>query len=103
MRGKEYPNNWEKVNKYPDEAFDTCTHEEFMWSLRAWDIPSSITCIIRAEEIGTGRIKEHVYKSQHAADNRILSYLDAETHDVTVCTHQAIHHIAPNSIIDDFI
>ena len=30
MSGKEFPNNWEEVAGSPDEAFETCTFDEFM-------------------------------------------------------------------------
>mgnify|MGYP005995438821 CR=1 FL=1 len=68
MSGKYYPNNWEAIQDAPDEMFDSCTWEEFHdWRVCAWEIPASVSCILRAENTKTGKVKEHVYQQPKAA------------------------------------
>jgi len=91
MSGKYYPNNFDAIADAPDELFEPCTFEEFMdWRLSMWQIPSSISCIIRAECMETGKIKEHVYMKPHAAKKRLIKYMAEGNYKVTVADHDHI-------------
>lgn len=91
MSGKYYPNNFDAIAEAPDELFEPCTFEEFMeWRLAMWQIPSSISCIIRAECMDTGKIKEHVYIKPHAAKKRLIKYMADGNYRVTVADHEFI-------------
>lgn len=91
MSGKYYPNNFDAIAAAPDELFVPCSYEEFFdWRVTAWQIPSSVQCIIRAEHLDTGKITEHVYVKAHAANQRLIKYLRDGTHRVTVADHDYI-------------
>ena len=96
MSGKSYyPNNWEAYKDAPDDAFIPHTFEELMsWKVAGWELPSSVCCIIRAEN--KGKIKEYVYQKQYAAENKVKSLM-AEGAEFTVCTDEAIHFVSPDS------
>ena len=94
MSGKYYPNNWQAIKDAPDEVFDTCTYEDFfVWKLNGWDLPSSVMCIMRAENRDTGEITEHTYKNSKSASKRLINYMQDGMHDVVVCNHDSIHLI----------
>jgi hypothetical protein len=96
MSGKPYyPNNWEAYKDAPDDAFVSHTFEEIMsWKVAGWELPSSVCCIIRAEN--KGKVKEYVYQKQYAAENKVKSLM-AEGAEFTVCTDEAIHFVSPDS------
>ena len=96
MSGKPYyPNNWEAYKDAPDDAFISHTFEEIMsWKVAGWELPSSVCCIIRAEN--KGKVKEYVYQKQYAAENKVKSLM-AEGAEFTVCTDEAIHFVSPDS------
>ena len=99
MSGKYYPNNWEAWAEMPEEFLHSPTWEEFEdWKLRGWELPSSVCCIIRAEN--KGRITEYVYQKQHAAENRVRQLMN-EGAEFTVCTEDELRHITPITT-DDF-
>ena len=97
MSGKYYPNNWEAIKDAPDEFFEPCDVDDFfLWKLNGWEIPSSVLCVLRAEHIDTGQIKEHVYKSPKSAVNRLTKYMESGDYDVTVCNHDSITILTNN-------
>ena len=38
------------------------------WKGQAWDLPSSVLCIIREQDTNTGKVKEYVYRKRSAAE-----------------------------------
>ena len=91
MSGKYYPNNWEAIQDAPDELFEPCSVEEFWeWKLNGWMMPSSVSCIMRAEHKATGKIKEHTYKSPKSAVKKLVKYMDTGEYEVTICNHDSI-------------
>ena len=91
---KYYPNNWDLVNSAPADFFPRISYEEFMdWKVMGWEIPSSVCCIMRAEDRVTGKISEHVYSKPGAAKNKIEKLLP--TSNVTVAEHEAVHLMKP--------
>ena len=97
MSGKYYPNNYDAIKEAPSEYFEPCSVEDFFeWKVNGWMMPSSISCILRAENINTGKIKEHVYKSPQRAVNRLASYMETGDYEVTICNHDSISIIVNN-------
>ena len=102
MSGKYYPNNWKAIKDAPDELFDTCSYDDFeTWKLQGWEIPSSVSCIIRAEDHRTGKVKEYTYKTSKGARDRLMKIMDAGHHTVTIVDHSAIHLLKEEPINDD--
>ena len=104
MSGKPpyFPNNWKKFKDAPAELFDTHTFEEIMeWKIAAWEIPADVCCIIRATHLKTRKVKEHVYKRQHAAEAKVTEYMNKLSHEFVVCTHDTIHYVHPEAISDE--
>ena len=102
MSGKYYPNNWELIKAAPDEVFEPCTWEEFYeWKLCAWEIPASVTCILRAERLDTGEITEHVYQKPKSAQKRLFQYMQDGEHEVTICNADSIHLVKLSTDNDD--
>ena len=94
MSGKYYPNNFDAIAAAPSEYFEPCTWEEFYdWRMCAWEIPTSVSCIIRAEHKDTGKVTEHVYQKENAAKKRILKYMQDGMYEVTVANQDTIHLI----------
>jgi|TARA_B100000073_G_scaffold334724_1_gene327569 HD-like signal output (HDOD) protein len=92
-----FPNNWQEYYEADPEMFLTHTFEEIVeWKLRGWELPSSITCIIRTTDLATKKVKEHVYRRKYAADNKIVQLLNNKTHEFTVVTHDAQHFFGPS-------
>jgi len=102
MSGKYYPHNWDAISDAPSEYFEACTVEDFFeWKVNGWMMPSSISCILRAQHINTGKIKEHVYKSPQRAVNRLVSYMESGQYEVTVCNHDSISLVVNNDTNGD--
>ena len=93
MSGKYFPNNWEAIKEAPEEYFEPCSWEDFEeWKLSGWDLPSSVSCIIRAQNKDTGQVHEHTYKHARRAKQRLLKYMDSDDqYEITICDHNTIH------------
>jgi hypothetical protein len=101
MSGKYYPNNFDAIAGAPDELFEPCSYDEFVdWRLCMWQIPSSISCIIRAECMETGKITEHVYRKPHAAKQRLIKYMQDGNYRVTVADHDYISLVGTHAETD---
>ena len=102
MSGKYYPNNWQAIKDAPAELFDTCSYEEFdEWKMQGWDLPSSVSCIIRVQCDRTGKVKEFTYKTPKGARSRLFKLMERGDYTVTICDHAAIHLLKEESIDDD--
>ena len=88
---KYYPNNWKAYKDSPDNMFINHAYEDFMaWKIDGWELPNSVTCIIRAEE--GGKIKEYTYQTQGHAKRRI-ERLVKNRQNFVVCDNDAIQPI----------
>ena len=106
MSGKKrrsyFPNNWQEYKDADPEMFLTHTFEEIIeWKLRGWELPSSVNCIIRTTDLVTKKVKEHVYRREYAANNKIVQLLKDKTHEFTVVTHDSQHYVGPKPPIDE--
>ena len=103
MNGKKpyHPNNWKMFKDAPDEAFHPHTFDEIMeFKVAGWELPADVACIIRATNLKNYKTKEYIYKRQHAAERKLLKFMKAQTHELIVCTHDALHYIGPDYLDD---
>ena len=104
MSGKKpyFPNNYDLYKDADSEMFMPHTFFEVMeWKVAGWELPSSVDCIIRTTHLETKKVKEHVYKRRHAAENKIKQLLNDQTHEFCVTTHDSQHAIGPKHQDDD--
>ena len=106
---KYYPNNWRAIKDAPDQFFLPLEYNEFMdWKINGWEIPSSIACIIREQNVKTGKVTEHVYSRLSNANKRANKIMREGKSEFLVCTHDDIGHVYPkhlrkkDSIYDDY-
>jgi len=98
---KYFPNNWEAIAEAPSEYFDAIPFEQFMdWKMAGWELPSSISCIIRSKNVKTGKIKEFTYQRESAAKNKARQLMDIGEDEFLVCTQTEIHHMEPRYLED---
>ena len=91
-----YPNNCEALRDAPSEWFEPCEYDVFMdWKVSGWELPSSHECIIREENLHTGKITEHIYKQPHAAKRMLTKAMETRDSSFTVCNHETIHLLTP--------
>ena len=96
-----FPNNWEAVKAAPSEWFDSIPFEQFMnWKIAGYEIPSSITCIIREKNLKTGKVKEYVYQRPTAAKNKCVEIMDVGESEFIVCNSDEIHYMTPKFVED---
>tara|TARA_R100001082_G_scaffold107621_2_gene81745 strand:- start:347 stop:697 length:351 start_codon:yes stop_codon:yes gene_type:complete len=96
-----YPNNWKQYKDSPDKFFFQIPFDEFMdWKIAGWEMPSSVACMIRETNTRTGKVKEYIYQSQRAAENRARKIMDRGESEFVVCTHDSVHHMTPKLLED---
>ena len=96
---KYFPNNWQAYKDSPDAFFLPLEFDEFMdWKINGWEIPSSVACIIREQDIKTGKVTEHVYSTIRNANKRANKIMKEGKSEFLVCTHDDIGHIYPKDL-----
>ena len=66
-------------------------YEEFMdWKVYGWEIPSNVCCLIRARNMTTGKVKEHVYQRTTAADKKIKQLTLQRNVEFTIVTDEHV-------------
>ena len=96
---KYYPNNWRAIKDAPDQFFLPLEYDEFMdWKINGWEIPSSVACIIREQDLKTGKVTEHVYSRLNNANKRANKIMKEGKAEFLVCTHDDIGHIYPKDL-----
>ena len=96
---KYYPNNWRAIKDAPDQFFLPLDYDEFMdWKIKGWEIPSSVACIIREQNVKTGKVTEHVYSRLINANKRANKIMKEGKSEFLVCTHDDIGHIYPKDL-----
>ena len=97
MPKKYYPNNWEAIESAPAEFFKEIEFDEFMdWKVMGWDMPDSVVCMIRSENVDTGKIKEYIYQRESDARKRLLKLKNENNIRITVATHDEIILMTPS-------
>ena len=96
---KYFPNNWKNIKDAPEQFFLPLEYDEFMdWKINGWEIPSSVACIIREQDIKTGKVTEHVYSRLSNANKRANKIMKEGKSEFLVCTHDDIGHIYPKDL-----
>ena len=98
---KYFPNKWSQYKKVPSEKFMQVPFGTFMaYRVGGYDIPDDVSCIIRKEDVITGKIKEYVYKTDLGAKKRIDKIMNEEISpcNITVCDAQRIHYLPFNTL-----
>ena len=98
---KYFPNKWSAYKKVPSEKFTQVPFGTFMaYRVGGYDIPDDVSCIIRKEDVITGKIKEYVYKTDLGAKKRIDKIMNEEISpcNITVCDAQRIHYLPFNTL-----
>ena len=93
---KYFPNKWNAYKKVPAEKFGTISFGKFMsYRVGGYDIPDDVSCIIRQEDVITGKIKEYVYKTDLGAKKRLEKIVNEEIDpcNITICDANRIHYL----------
>ena len=94
-----YPNNWEDIASCPSEWFDSITFDEFMdWKIAGWELPSSISCIIRETNLLTGKVSEHIYRKEGNARRKATQIMDKAESEFVVATAYDLHYMHPTNM-----
>ena len=92
----DFPNNWEAIESAPAEIFRAIEVEEFMdWRVSSWDMPDSVVCMIRSENMDDGTIREFIYQREGDARKRLTKLKDENNQRITVATHDEIVLMTP--------
>ena len=95
-----YPNNWKAIKDAPHQFFVPIPYDEFMdWKMMGWEIPSSVSAIIREQDIESGKVKEYVYTTIAGANKRALKIMKNSKAEFTVCTHDDLAHMYPEGTL----
>lgn len=98
-KNKYFPNNWQAYKDAPASFFAPIDYEEFMdWKMAGWELPSSIACIIREQNLKTGAVKEYVYSTLGGANKRAAKIMKESKSEFLVCTHDDIGHMFPRKL-----
>ena len=94
-----FPNNWKAIKDAPHQFFLPLDFEEFMeWKMMGCEIPSSVECIIREQNLKTGKVKEYVYTKLGNANRRCDKIMKEGKSEFTVCTHDDLAHMFPRHL-----
>ena len=90
-----FPNNWDSYKRIPSKRLEPVEFDEFMeWKVHGWELPLNVLCIIREDDNETGKIKEYVYKMEHAAKKKARE-IKAAGNRFTICTANNIIQQTP--------
>ena len=93
---KYFPNKWSKYNKIPSERYEPVSFGTFMaYRVGGYEIPEDVSCIIRQEDVLTGKIKEYVYKTDLGAKKKLDKIMNEEIDpsNITICDAHRIHYL----------
>ena len=96
---KYFPNNWRAIKDTPSSVFShpPLSFDDFMhWKMDGWQIPTSISCIIREQDTETGKVTEHVYNRIGNAENKARAIMEKGESEFCVATRDQIHQVYPN-------
>tara|TARA_R100000152_G_scaffold19648_2_gene12105 strand:- start:282 stop:596 length:315 start_codon:yes stop_codon:yes gene_type:complete len=97
-----YPNNWRAIRNAPDEIFDSLPFEDFMsWRADNWELPSSVFCLIREDNIETGKVKEYTYTNRTAARKKLIELCGNKDAEISVVTSNQFEFIPKEELNAD--
>ena len=96
MKKPYFKNKWKEYNAISPDKFEPMPFDLFMdWRADQWQIPSSIQCIIREQNIETGKVTEHVYTTHGHAKRKVKSIMRKGESEFFLCDHEGITHLFP--------
>ena len=98
-----FDNNWELYKKAPDDFFVQHSYDEVMeWKVAGWELPQTVCCMIRVQDVDTSKVKEYVYRSPSAAKRKIQKLFSGDKNvEFTVADHESIHYFYPEELNDE--
>ena len=94
-----YPNNWRAFKATPASYFESLSFDEFMdWKIAGWELPSSVSCIIRERNLTTDKVKEYTYSRVGDAKNKCRAIMNRGESEFIVCTSDAVHVMYPDIV-----
>ena len=88
-------NNVDAIQGCPHEWFEAIPFDQFLdWRVYYHELPSSVACIIREQNVSTGKVKEYVYKREHAAKKKANEIMEAGHHFI-ICTANQLNQMKP--------
>ena len=97
-----FPNNVKAIQNAPSEFFEPIAFDEFFeWRVGGWEIPSSVQCIIREQNVTTGKVKEHIYKQRASAERKIRDLMYQENTELIIATEDAVHYVKHKDATND--
>ena len=97
-----FPNNWSEYASAPAEWFQEILYDQFTeWKLAGWELPSSVSCVIRVTDLKTKKVKEHIYQKEGCARNKVQRLMDKGGVEITIADEEAIHHFLPQDISNE--
>ena len=94
-----FPNNWQQYKDAPAEWFEPIPVEQFFdWKVAGWELPSSVSCIIREHNQVTCKVKEYTYSRVGDAKNKCRALMNRGESEFIVCTSDAVHVMYPDIV-----
>ena len=93
---KYFPNKWVKYKSISADKFTPVPFGTFMaYRVGGYDIPDDVSCIIRQEDVFTGKIKEYVYKTDLGAKKKLDKIMNEEIDpsNITICDAHRVHYL----------
>ena len=88
--------NVEAIQGCPHEWFQAIPFDQFLdWRVDYHELPSSVACIIREQNITTGKVKEYVYKQHKAAQKKVRKIMDEGDSIITFALEDEVHYLEP--------
>tara|TARA_Y100000994_G_C15627799_1_gene415796 strand:- start:661 stop:873 length:213 start_codon:yes stop_codon:yes gene_type:complete len=57
------------------------------WRGDQYELPHDIACMIRSQDMVTGKVKEYIYKRPEYAQKKVRELMRTERHEVTIVAH----------------
>ena len=84
-RNQTFPTTGKPSNQALFEIFKAIEVEEFMdWRVSSWDMPDSVVCMIRSENMDDGTVKEYIYQRESDFVRRLTKLKDENNQRITV-------------------
>ena len=90
---KYFPNNWQAYKDADDEMFISHTFDDLMdWKVANWELPDSVCCLIRVQDVETHKVTEYVHQSKGSAYKHLKRLMNTPKIDITVCDHNSVQN-----------
>ena len=89
-------NNVDAIQGCPHEWFEAIPFDQFLdWRVYYHELPSSVACIIREQNVSTGKVKEYVYKRHKSAQKKVRQIMDKGESIITFALEDEVHCLEP--------